>query len=409
MVSALSISRIVAGIAFLLWLINFTGTAYDMSAGTGANSLTYVSALDDGTLKIHGFVDGGTNLQSLRLGDIVVSIGDEPRNKLPDSQIGFRFAIAHADGVMTIRRGEETLQIKLALERYGFPIARLIRDLFLGLLAIGILVFGPRHPVTFVISGTLFSLSVVTALGAPIGPTPEAAGLLVASYCLSAGLFVPLTINMCKLIADLPGWSQALWPWVFAVEGCFTLMMFLGGPVPPPYGFLVHSLMLLVAGLWALSIIGNGLRHTTSRRVRLQLSWILLGASIFLISIVLAWLAIWVTDSQTGRTWYGLALNWATLTVPVAIVIAVLKADLAEIDRTAVLTATWAIVVSALALMFEFVLQPSVGFVAASIGLEESAGQTILVVAGALSAPSLRQRIQPFVDTLLCPLPEESS
>lgn len=409
MVSALFASRIVAGFAFLVWLLNFAGTAYDTYAGTGANSLAYVAVQDDSTLQIHAFFDGAPTLQSLQVGDIVVAVGDKSRSELPGSQNEFRNAIAHADGVMTIQRGDDTFQTKLALERFGFPIARLIRHLFFGLLAIGLLVFGPRHPVTYVISGGLFCLSVYAAIGAPIGPTPEATALLVASWVLSACLFPPLFINMCQLIAGLPGWREVLWPWVFTVNGCFGWMMFLGGPVPPPYGFVVHNLVIFGAGFWVLAIISNGLRHTTNRRVRLQLSWILLGPSITMISVGIAGLGIWLTDTQTGREWFGLALDWSTLAIPITIVIAVLKADLAQIDRAAVLTATWAIVVSTLALIFEFVLQPSAGFVAASMGLAESSGQTILVVAGALSAPYLRQRIQPFVDTLLSPISEESS
>jgi hypothetical protein len=396
----LALGYAAAACAFLLWAGMLAGEVHDVLTDTGASSLTYVRPGPEGSLLVAGFTSGGDSYEGLRVGERVVRIGDDA--VLPDAQIGFRHAIAHAGGRLTVRRDEGDVELSFPLVGGPFPFAGVVKNLFLGVFGVLALLFGPRTSLAWRTAVCAFTIAH-TGGTAPIGPTPAATLALALGFSASITVVLCTGVNLVQSLTGEQRMARLLVPWLLAPVGISVASLFFGGPVPPTFAmihlFATDLLVVAVSGVLLL----RGVRRARGRR-RHQLNWLLGSFFLALLLLAASWIVHAVLDPE-GGTRTALALNdWIVLVPCLGILMAVLKADYAGIDRAAAMTATWAMLVVALALTFEFALEPFAGFLAASFGLAESAGQTLLIVGAALAGPKLKARLQPAAERWLAPL-----
>lgn len=181
------------------------------------------------------------------------------------------------------------------------------------------------------------------------------------------------------------------------LAGLSTLSLMFGGPVPAPYALIVSGVLSFIALGGGLTIFVLGYR-TAPVRTKQQLNWIASGLFLAVVVVVVSHVVSSIVEEPL---YILLAAEWSTLLLPAALVLAILKADMAGVDRTAVLTATFAFIAVTLAVAFEYVLEPLAGLVSQQLGLEEAHGQTALIILAALGAPNLKKRIQPVVERYL--------
>ena len=386
--------------AFLLWAVMLAGEVHDVVTQTGASSLTYGAPGPEGTLLVTGFTSGGEEYGGLRLGDRIVRIGDDAT--LPTTQLGYRHAIAHAGGRLTVRRDAGDVELAFPLVGGPFPFANVVKNLFLGMFGVVALLFGPRRSSTWLMAVCMFT-AAHTGGTAPIGPSPAAAFVLTIGFSLSVTVVLCAALNFVQTLVGEHRTTRLLLPWLLAPVGVSVASLFFGGPVPPTVGMVHLFTTDILAFAFAIFWLFRGVRRARGVQ-RHQLNWLVGSCFLALALLAGSWIVHALVD-PAGGTRRALALNdWIVLVPCLGALMAVLKANFAGIDRGAAMTATWAMLVVVLALTFEFALEPLAGVLAASFGLDESAGQTLLVVVAALAGPKLKARLQPLVERWLAPV-----
>jgi hypothetical protein len=381
-------------IALLCYGGQTLGSISDLFAGTGASGVPFVTVKTDGRVYVSGFREGGEELGGLKVGDQIVQVGE--RQDLPQSQIAWRHDVVHADGKVRVRRDGKVLQVDYSVNYFGFPAAVLLKDLFYGVVAIGLL-FAPGGLVrTVTAAAALFWISI--GEGAPIGPTATATLWLAIANWISQAMLWPLLINFAQLIQNPQVSPVRLVPaWTFASAGLALMFVYTGGPLAPSQHFAIYlALPMLATAVSAGLLIRNFWRSTG--KLRRQYNWI--ATSIFVNGIAVSALfviSVVLVDYQI----YLLGVEFTSLIVVAGITMAVLRADFAGLDRAATLSATLAVIAVGFALVFEFALEPLAGLTTRTFGLSESIGQTLLIVVAALAAPSLKRRIQPWMERVL--------
>jgi hypothetical protein len=195
-------------------------------------------------------------------------------------------------------------------------------------------------------------------LGATLGAAPGVVSVIEVAWlnnALTYSAWVSLSILLILLFPDgrppAPAWRTAVWGTIvgsivlaaaLAVEpGPMRLFDFLDNPRPAPEAIepLVGSVILLALGvlllIGVLSVWGLHVRYrrgsTTERR---QLRWFVWGASLTLaggVVLVFAALATEADSRLVDASWVVFAV--ASITLPVAALIAILRERLYDIDR----------------------------------------------------------------------------
>ncbi len=169
--------------------------------------------------------------------------------------------------------------------------------------------------------------------------------------------------------------------------------------VPNPIGFLTDAAFSM--GLWAilllsfaaLCVVSLFVRYRRAKRVeREQIKWLLYAAALFFVVY-----AISFVFSDVGG-WFGLSLGFASLLLPIAIAVAILRYRLYDINVVIRKTLVYAVLTGFLALVYfgtVILLQSLVGRAADEQSPLIIVFSTLLIAA--LFAP-LRQRIQAVID-----------
>ncbi len=238
-------------------------------------------------------------------------------------------------------------------------------------------------------SATFLGLAAMTIIF-PSGHLPVGRWRLPAIGIIAAGLFIVVLTAATPTMAFDPGGGAG----GVVVPNPFAIFPDLSAwdLVPVDGSMTVPIVVILVISVGAMIV-----RYRRSDGLlRLQLRW-LVAAIAFVAFAVFVGLGTLVVfgDDVGGVAWIPAII--ALPTVPIAIGVAVLRYRLYEIDRIISRTIGWAIVTSALVVVFAFlivglttVLEPLIGGDAVAV-----AGSTLLVAS--LFAP-LRGRVQRTVD-----------
>ncbi len=393
--------RIGVAIAAVLYLVILAGQIYDLATGSGSLSGVYVEKQSADVVQVSGFRTGIDELGGLQIGDVILQIGTNDTTgeaHRPDGYFDFRYALDVADGHMLIRRNGELREIRYDLQRYRWPAVIVLRTLALGFLAVVMLVYS---------SGALAQTAAITFLltsclgqGAPIGPNGSATAVLTVTWCLGQAICFPGWIQVAQRIIN-PSISrqQLIWPWLLSVIGAVLYMNYTGVGLPHELPWLLYTSLVFAMLAIILWLIHRGYRHATSIGRR-QIQWVLTAAFTTIIMLAVAMIIDFLNADAYAHAFLFVA-GFGNIVIPIAFVIGILKADVIPIDRAIVTTATYAIIVVMLALALEFLIEPLAGFASTYLGMNESTGQTILIVGIALGAPYAKKRLRPHVVWLL--------
>lgn len=332
----------------------------------------------------------GTAATASRLvpGDRIERVGDRPL--AGKGALGFVAAVyAEVDAaqqvVLSVREGGMLRPRTLRLTPVAFPWRML--PLSLGFVTAGLIVLlrrGDTRVARAMFGGALaFAFHWTFVLGGPPWLTVAWAALFAAA----STLMFPLLLRVLQLLPD--DGDRRRWPWVFALFGPVSTSWLFGGPLPPrtalQAAFLINVLFV-VAVLWQL---GRSYRQAgpVGRR---QLRWVVWGIWVGALPVAVADLAGLIVPALAA--WHDVAMM-ATVAVPFSILIAIVRANLLDIDRVLSATAAYsALCVAALAAGLAVV--PSLaGAVSAAVGLEPARGQLLLSVLTAAAVVPLAGRL----------------
>jgi class 3 adenylate cyclase len=230
------------------------------------------------------------------------------------------------------------------------------------------------------------------------GPARNLVAFAVFAGGLGAGL--PLALRAAlSFPADVArdGRAATVGPWAFAAAGIGALGWALGWPLPTNWGLLltVGSSVAVLATIIALL----GLHWVRTGPIgRRQIKWVLLGALLAFTPPLLCGAA---AVARPEWWWlYDVSLT-ALLVFPVAILIALVRDHLFDIDRLLTATACSALL-GALLLASVIALVPNLSHAAQSV-VDPKISQPALALLCGLAVMGARSRVQPWMDRVLFP------
>jgi hypothetical protein len=233
-----------------------------------------------------------------------------------------------------------------------------------------------------------FTGFLALALVFPEGRLPTGRWRGIAAGLLVAGVLTTVLYAFAPTISVNPNGSQeVLLPNPFAIAPGWTAWTYL----PPGLGVPVIILLVAVA------LIGLVARYRRATGiVRLQLRWLVAALALIVVAIISAFAIMAVADSDLGgAVWLPAVVAYPM--IPVAVVVAVLRYRLLEIDRIISRTIAYAGVTLTL-----FVVFSAVNLVAQTLLGTVVRGNTAAVAISTLTVAALfnpvRVRLQRLVD-----------
>ena len=373
------------------WAFTLFVRASDVLEGRHASMGIFVAPAAGDVLVVTGNRSGEEQFDGLQVGDIVLSVGGQQGLS---GQIAFRHEVLAAQGELRIEREGKVMDVAVPIEwREGGGMA-LATTALLG--ALGLMVAfagrakqGRRRPAAVMLFGG------ITTGATTNGWSVEVLQLSIYLQAATSMLIGPFILNWLQAITrdDDRSALEMVWPWLFAVMGVAVYSVYMGRPIAPPLGlWLTAAIPPLIALCFV--VIAVQAYPTIPAARRTQLNWLIASGAIYAILTV----ALFVVSSllaspllfQVGQShlWLIVALGFA---------MSVLKADLGDVDKAVSIAVTYALLAVMLALFVEFVAEPLAGLAAAALGLSETAGQTIMIVAFALLAPIIKRRFEPRI------------
>jgi hypothetical protein len=375
--------------AFVLWLTQLAGSLSDIRDDVGRNLLLYTEKQSEAWV-VQTFVSGESERGGLRIGDRIVQIGDRPG--LPNTFIDFRHALVYASGQVQVDRSGSLVTVDYPLPAFQFPVAAVLKDFLYGIFAIILLVFAPASRQSFLTSIMFLSWTAL-GQGAPFGSIEQGHFWLVLVNCIFQFVLYPVAINVW-LVTAFPSISNRRlgFAWLFGIIGLVLFTVYSGDGLTPPAQIYVYFALI---GLWQATLIGIVIWSypKVQGRRRKQLSWI--GTSVF-VSLGFAAVTMIAATYLDDVLVSFITAEFTTLIVAIGILIAILNADFADVDKAIVLSATYAMLAIAAALIFEFLIEPMAGLLALHFGLSESAGQISMMVLVVIVSPFFKRKLQPF-------------
>jgi class 3 adenylate cyclase len=268
------------------------------------------------------------------------------------------------------------------------------------LLATGALVLarrlGSRVARAFFLLAVAYGLHWTMFFGGP----PLQTYLWTAVFFVASMVMLPLMLRAALLFpAEIapPDGRLPWWPWLFAIFGPVSLSWVYGIPLPPAVGFRAVFVINVAFIVTLLAILTRNFRRSGAAGRR-QLKWVVLGIYIGTVPVLLTDLAVAVVPSLW---WIHELAVIAEIAVPVCVLIAVVRANVLDIDRLI----TGAALYSALSVLLLAALLVAVPHVARATSratdLDPRTVQMALaIVVAALLVPGQR-RLGPYIERLL--------
>lgn len=380
----------------LVWASTLVVRVSDVVADRHQSMGIYVEEAPDDTLVITAHSSGAHLFNNLEVGDRIVRVGLAAP---PDSQLDFHWAFLQAKGRVTIERDGHVLEVQSPLEQRAGGAMAVVTTVLFGLLGGLLGVFGDRKAGT-VRPALLAFLAGITTGASPNGPTPEVLAWCIYAQVIASSLIGPLLINWIQwFVLPEARWTHRTWPWAFAAMGPAVYSVYLGAPIPSPIALWITAAIPILICI-AFAAIGLSRYSRLTQEKRTQLNWLIAGVCVY----TFCTLGLAVISSLLDQPFmFIVGQSHLGLIIAVAFGMAILKADFGNIDRAVSVTVTYATLMVVFALLVEFVVEPLAGLVSTSLGLPESTGQTVLIVALALGAPTLKRLVEPRVRAFFAP------
>jgi hypothetical protein len=390
-----------------LWGLCFALYLHNVIRGELARVPVYVTVAEDEDEYpvVRGFRPGTAALNaSLEVGDQLLRVGDADLRGV--GSLGFVARVYRAAGstlktpVTMIRDGsrrETWLNLSPLASSWGMvPVT-------FGFAAMAVFVLlrvpGSHLARAFFLTSLTYSLQWTVFYGGPLLQTY--AWAVVDSY--SSLLMFPLMLRVVFLFPEelAPrGAKLPLWPWMFAVIGPISTSVRFGIPALPPTLALRAYFAVTAGFLVTLLVVLTWLFRHAGPLGRRQLKWVVYGLYVGAAPV----LAADVLTTFDPALWplHDVALT-ALVLIPLCVLIAIVRANLFDIDRLINATAAYSILLLLLT-GGVLLLGPRIAQAVSSVtGIQSTSGQLIFSIALVAASAPFHRRLRLWIERLFFP------
>lgn len=353
---------------------------------------------------VRGFWPGATPEEEagLEVGDHIRRIGDlDLRGVGPLGFVAraYEAAAAQADGRFTVTydRGGRVEQSHMALVPVALPWRML--PLTCTLVLTGTLVLlrrpGARIARAFFLVAIFYSLHWTFFFGGPRLQTYAWAGIFFVASTVMWPLILRVVLVFPAEVA--PAGGMPWWPWLFAIFGPLASGWVFGVPLPPELAFRGVFVINILFIATICSLLTRNFRRAGAKGRR-QLKWVVLGTYVGTMPVLVADV---VAAIEPSLWWLHEVAVIAEICIPICMMIAVVRANLFDVDRLLTVAAVYSI----LSVLLLAMVLAAVPRVARAAGRRANMNpQTVqlllsLVVAGA--AVPANRALRPRLEQLL--------
>lgn len=187
------------------------------------------------------------------------------------------------------------------------------------------------------------------------------------------------------------------WPWLFALFGPISLSWVFGVPMPPAAGFRAAFAVNVVFIVTALVILTRNYRRAGALGRR-QLKWVVLGMYVGTVPVLLADVVAAVVPPLL---WLHEVAAMAEIVIPLSVLIAIVRANLFDVDRLITTTAVYSILSVLLLAAALFGVPQLAAAVSKAADLDPRVVQPLLSVGVAASVVPGHRFLQPRIERVL--------
>lgn len=399
-----SVAPVVA--LFALWAVCTVLHLRQVATGMLAWVGVYVSAPADATdfPRVRGFWPGGSaDAQgALLVGDRLLRVGTASlRGVGPIGFLAHAYAVAaerhHLRVPVTYERGGAVGHTRIALVPVAYPWRMLPLTGTLMLTATLVLARRPHAR----IARAFFLLAVAYALHW----TFFAGGSLAQTYAWLAvflgasSVMFPLVIRAFLIFPGevAPRHGMPWWPWLFALFGPISLSWLVGVPLPPEIGFRTVFLANIALIVTLLLLLTRNFRRAGALGRR-QLKWVVLGIYVGTVPVLLTDVVVAIAPALW---WLHELAVIAEILIPIAVVIAIVRANLFDVDRLITGAAAYSVLSVLLLAALLATVPPVAAAVSAVGGLNPGTVQLLFSIAAAAAIVPGYRLLSPRIERLL--------
>ena len=300
--------------------------------------------------------------------------------------------------------------VELAVERDGArflsavsvaPLPHTWRDALLGVCfaVTGLLVLrrAPASPMarSFAAAGLVWAIAQLEFPGA----APAQTYFYLAARALAGCFWGPLMV-LAAIRFPEGAWPAGRplprWPWLFAAMGPLWTSYFMGIPFPTSFALRANPTLAsaVIAAVLVVATRNYALAAPLGRR---QVKWVLLGCYFGLLPSLAGTLVVALRPELTG---FWFATQAALFAIPIAILIAVTRSNLLDIDRLISGTASYTLLMVVLGGAALVVVPWLAEQASRRAGIEKEVAQVGLGIALAFAAVRLEPRLRPHFERL---------
>jgi class 3 adenylate cyclase len=252
------------------------------------------------------------------------------------------------------------------------------------------------------IAGAFFLLAIAYALhwtffpGGPRWQTYTWAVIFLGASLVTLPLILRAFLIFPKETAPAGG-RLPWWPWLFAVFGPISWSWVFGFPLPPETGFRAVFVLNVAFIVTLLAVATRNFRRAGPLGRR-QLKWVVLGVYLGTVPVLFADVAAAIAPALW---WLHELAVIAEIVIPLCVLIAILRANLFDVDRLITGTAVYS-VLSILLLATALVAIPQLaGVVSAAMNVNPHVVEPLLSVGAAAGIVPGHRFLQPRIERVL--------
>jgi len=351
--------------------------------------------------RVEGFLAEFENTGELQIGDRILSVDGIDTHGAGPLEVS-RLTYAHAlDDVtlMEIERGGVAETVSVPIVAMTVPWARIPALLGFTIAGLIALLRSPGSSHTRLMYVAFMNLVIFESLLPLVWPAFFYPGVLLFNVGGVIGIS-SIGMWMSRFPPDLDPVHRFHWGWPVGAGLLWSIPRithYTGGPLP--LSSLTTSFFAVDAGLVLFALMVLSVNYKNSDAVgRRQLKSVLLG--LYLGILPLAFMGILVPRAQDFdglRTLHALAMCFVVFS-PIAILIAIARFNLFDIDRMISGTASYTGVLILAAVVGEVLIEPIAGLLGESLGFDRSSTQNVFVGLVAGFAFPIQRAWRPYVD-----------
>ena len=400
---AAPIERLLVALLGAAWVACAAATALTLWRDTGYPPLFVAAAPDGGAPRVTAARPArlGGDPGALRAGDTLLRLGDVELRGVGAAGFFVRFAALARDGapvpVVYARAGDVgTTTVVPATLRVLRPLlaaAPVFAAVALILWLRGGDAPGPR---AFAIALATVAFFLVANFGGRPVVTYTAMGVHVLTMTLAG----PLILRALLLFPDRSRLTAAerAWPWLFAVLGLLHTGH-VGAPMPPRPGTALAALVVVALLAACVAVVTRAWRRSDPVGRR-RIKWVLLGVYGAALPPIATGVLSAVDPAYLDAYLVSLA---AIACLPVALLIAIRRVNLFDIDRVLSVAASCNLLIGIAVALGVTVVPRAAAAAAALLGIAPDAGQLALSGLLGLAIFYAHQRLRPQIERLFFP------